>query len=164
MLGYCKAFLFFSARNSVIFNDLFPAKVSGQNAEYYYTGSEIQGYAHEVYAEWTLPQKEFEQKVTRVRKLFESRTDFAQEEYRYDAEYAFVDCLEIQLGNDTCLALCSIDLTQPEKRTPLNPFEPSAADYYTFIFAYDEQSSTVRYIFCHPRGTKDTPHYLSVEW
>lgn len=110
------------------------------DTHYYYRNLPAMDYTYDIYAEWPLEKKEFEKEVTRVQALYESQSS---------------DYVTVQKGNYTCFFLYNGN----------PPFEEVTDSYTYFIFAFDKQNLTVRYIMCDSlENGADQPYYLSLDW
>lgn len=110
------------------------------DAHYYYRNLPAMDYTYDIYAEWPLEKEEFDKEVARVQALYESRSS---------------DYITIKKGNYTCFFLYDGN----------PPFEKVTDSYTYFIFAFDEQNLTVRYIMCDSlEDGVDQPYYLSLDW
>lgn len=119
------------------------------DAHYYYQYSLGWDYTYDIYAEWPLEEEEFEEEVSRVKAVFE---EYAPPEEDRSAHH---DYLTLQKGCYTCLVIY----------TGTMPFEEATTSYTYCIFAYDEQSRRVRYIYCDSLDDGyDQPYYLTLEW
>ncbi len=110
------------------------------DAHYYYRNLPALDYTYDIYAEWPLEKEDFDKEVSRVRALYESQEK---------------DYVTVRKGNYTCFFLY---YGNP-------PFEKVTQSYTYFIFAFDEQNLTVRYIMCDSlENGADQPFYLSLNW
>lgn len=110
------------------------------DAHYYYCKRPAMDYTYDIYAEWPLEKTEFDKEVSRVQALYENNTK------KYDI---------IHKGNYTCFFAYDGD----------PPFEEATDSYTYYIFAFDEQNLTVRYIMCDSlENGVDQPYYLSLDW
>ena len=110
------------------------------DAHYYYRNLPAMDYTYDIYAEWPLEKQEFDKEVARVQALYESQSS---------------DYITVQKGNYTCFFLYDGN----------PPFEEVTDSYTYFIFAFDEQNLTVRYIMCDSlENGVDQPFYLSLDW
>ena len=110
------------------------------DAHYFYRNTPAMDYTYDIYAEWPLEKAEFVQEVARVQALYESRAS---------------GYITVQKGNYTCFFLYNGD----------PPFEEVTDSYTYYIFAFDEQNLTVRYILCDSlENGVDQPFYLSLDW
>ncbi len=149
------------ANRNVVFGDVFPAwpyyldNVENKNGEletvyldskYYYRFIQGFDYTYDIYAEWPLEEDKFAAEVQRVRAVYEKAV--AEQTYGYN----FV---EMKRGVFSCLILYSGD----------EPFQKATDNYQYLIFAYDEDTSRVRYIYCDSlENGADQPYYLELEW
>jgi DNA-binding transcriptional MerR regulator len=132
------------ANRDGIFQDLFPAQPVFSDIEYHYLYSEtVFGDSCDIYAQWTLKPSEFASEIDRVQGLFD----------RNSAEN--ITLLTTQAGAYRCLIWY----------TGTAPFKTANEDYTYHIFAYNEQTLTVRYIYCWSElNGADQPYYLSLQW
>lgn len=113
------------------------------DAHYFYRNLPAMDYTYDIYAEWPLEKEAFDAEVARVQALYENDTN---NHYAYDM---------VKKGNYTCLFRYNGD----------PPFEEVSWSYTYYIFAYDEQNLTVRYILCDSlEDGVDQPYYLSLDW
>lgn len=109
------------------------------DAHYYYRYLTVMDYTYDIYAEWPLEESEFKKEVLRVRELFEREDDF----------------VTVKKGAYNCFFLYDGD----------SPFEAVTNSYTYYIFAFDEETYTVRYIYCVSlENGADQPYYLDLEW
>ncbi len=139
------------ANRDTIYQDLFPTwphyftrdedgNTIYLDASYYYQYSLGWDYTYDIFAEWPLEQKEFDDEVQRVTALFNG--------YEYQV---------FTKGNYTCLVICAS--YSPE------PFKKVNTDYEYNIFAYDTKNLRVRYISCASLDDGyDQPYYLNLDW
>ncbi len=132
------------ANRDGIFQDLFPAWPEFSDIEYFYSYSEsLFGHTCDIYAQWTLDESEFSAEINRVRGLFSN--DTADDMTLLSAQAGAYTCLIWYMGSA--------------------PFETATKDYTYHIFAYNEQTLTVRYIYCYSQlNGADQPYYLSLSW
>lgn len=147
------------ANRSPFYNELFPTwshtAISKQlpdgsfetvylDTHYLYRNLPAIDYTYDIYAQWPLEKEAFYEEVTRVKALYESSAT------EYTRKYEIV-----QKGNYTCLFAY---VGNP-------PFEEVTDSYIYYIFAYDEQNLTVRYILCDSlENGADQPYYMSLDW
>lgn len=116
------------------------------DARYYYRFLEFMDYTYDVYAEWPLEPKAFDEEVARVRALFGDPANLNQNEC----------CLETEKGPWTCLVI---------HERAQEPFAEVTDSYGYWIFAYDPQTLRVRYICCESlENGADQPYYLQLDW
>ncbi len=149
------------ANRNVVFCDVFPAwpryfdNVENEDGEfeavyldskYYYRYIQGFDYTYDIYAEWPLEEDDFFEEVQRVKEIYEK----AVLEKIYG--YKFV---EMEKGAFSCLILYDGH----------EPFQNEPNSYQYLIFAYDEDTNRVRYIYCDSleNGT-DQPYYLELDW
>ena len=125
-------------------NMLFPAvmplsaKVENTTKYYYYYQCVIDP-SYDVYAEWVLPEAEYEKEKQRVLE-----------------QYQNVPGKTIQWGDWTCISFGNDELSDAAELV-----------YYDYIiFAYDDQTCAVRYIASYSMGCGDDedPYFLSLDW
>ncbi|MBR6513713.1 MAG: MerR family transcriptional regulator [Clostridia bacterium] len=108
------------------------------DARYYYRYLRVMDYTYDIYAQWPLPADEYEKEVSRVKALYEG--------YEH---------ITVKKGGYTCMVVYDGD----------EPFEEASDNYYYLIFAYNDQSKTVRYICCSSfENGADQPYYLKLDW
>ena len=91
-----------------------------------------------------MEEEDFDKEVARVKALFDNHAT------EYNRDYAVVD-----RGNYTCLIAYDGN----------PPFEAVTDSYTYYIFAFDEQNLTVRYILCDSlENGADQPFYLLLDW
>ncbi len=135
-----------SANWDGVFQDLFPLDWVASNTKYYYSHrTEFSRNATNIHAQWTLDREDFDEEICRVQALFEEKL----------AENEDLNALTIQKGNYTCLTLYLNEA----------PFEKSEKGYTHYIFAYNEKTMTVRYIYCYCEMYQSVePNYVSLDW
>jgi DNA-binding transcriptional MerR regulator len=149
------------ATRNVVFCDVFPAwpryfdNVENENGEfeavylnskYYYRFIQGFDYTYDIYAEWPLEEGDFCEEVQRVKEIYEK----AVLEKTYG--YKFV---EMEKGAFSCLILYDGH----------EPFQNEPNSYQYLIFAYDEDTNRVRYIYCDSlENGVDQPYYLELDW
>lgn len=149
------------ATRNVVFCDVFPAwpryfdNVENENGEfeavylnskYYYRFIQGFDYTYDIYAEWPLEEGDFFEEVQRVKGIYEK----AVLEKTYG--YKFV---EMEKGAFSCLILYDGH----------EPFQNEPNSYQYLIFAYDEDTNRVRYIYCDSlENGVDQPYYLELDW
>ena len=141
------------AARSPLLQDLFPlwAPVKGERFYHY---RDLPGFdpTYDVYAEWTLDQKEFESEIERTDAVLKAHLS---ESY---------DSLTIQKGRWTCLFL-SYKGYAPYTSHGDDPFGPVHSSYDYTIFAYDASTNRVRYLDGY--SLEDgyyQPYYLELNW
>lgn len=148
------------ANRNLFFQDLFPVwphyfenvvQADGSvetvylDAHYYYRYLSFMDYTYDIYAQWPLEKEEFDNEVARVQALYNSGAEI----------YDYCDYRIVKKGNYTCFFLYDGD----------SPFQEVTDNYTYYIFAYDEQNLTVRYIMCDSlENGADQPYYLSLDW
>ena len=149
------------ANRNVVFCDVFPAwpcyfdNVENEDGEfeavyldskYYYRYIQGFDYTYDIYAEWPLEEDDFFEEVQRVKEIYEK----AVLEKIYG--YKFV---EMEKGAFSCLILYDGH----------EPFQNEPNSYQYLIFAYDEDTNRVRYIYCDSlENGADQPYYLELDW
>ena len=149
------------ANRNIVFQEFFPnwphyfENVKNENGEweaiyldakYYYHYFQSFDYTYDIYAEWPLDEDDFIVEVERVKGVFEKAV--ANKTYGYK----FV---EIEKGEFSCLILYRGD----------EPFQEATNNYNYLIFAYNEKTNVVRYIYCDSlENGVDQPYYLQLDW
>ena len=111
------------------------------DAEYYYRYFTPMDYTYDIYAEWPLDDDEFTKEVQRAREVMERRGG--------------ENLLEIKKGDFTCLIIYDGS----------EPFQEADDNYTYCIFAYNEKTNVVRYIYCDSlENGVDQPYYLQLDW
>ena len=141
------------AKENAVFQALFPESVPeaallGDNSKassYNYQYFEGFNYTFDICAQWPLEEAAFDEEVARVRTLFE---DAAQ-----NPEHGTYQ--ELQQGSYICWTLFE----------GVEPFQEPDGDYTYLMFAFDEATHTVRYIYCCSleKGA-DRPAFLDMDW
>lgn len=110
------------------------------DAHYYYRNLPAIDYTYDIFAEWPLEKDSFDKEVSRVHALYESQSS---------------DYVTVKKGNYTCFFFYD----------GAPPFEEVTDNYTYYIFAFDAQNLTVRYIMCDSlENGADQPYYLSLDW
>lgn len=149
------------ANRNIVFQELFPTwphyfehvkQDNGNYAEvyldshYYYHYFQGFDYTYDIYAEWPLDEASYAEEVSRASALFQDTAAGKTYGYKYT---------EIQKGDYTCLILYNGD----------EPFNPVTNSYDYLIFAHNDNTKTVRYIYCDSlENGADQPYYLSLDW
>lgn len=128
------------ADKSIEMRELFPEMVPVRdiaNEKYYYKYTEGFDYTFDIIAQWQLSKEEFYNEIDRV------KSEFSEFE-------------EIKRGDYNCLFFRDVIM---DNQTSVN-------DSYDFlIFAYNEDTKTVRYIFCSSlENGADQPYFFQLEW
>jgi hypothetical protein len=111
-----------------------------RNARYLYRKLPAMDYTYDIYAEWRLGKEAFQEEVSRVKTLYDIRA---------------TNYVTIEKENYVCFIYYFGD----------PPFERVTDSYTYYIFAYDEEKQTVRYIWCNSlENGADQPYYLSLDW
>ncbi len=119
-------------------------KTVSLDSRYYYRYVSGFDYTYDIYAQWPLEKDAFAGEVQRVTKLFQQYAPEERSEY-----------MTVQAGNYTCLIRYHGD----------PPFEKATDSYTYYIFAYDAEKLTVRYILCDSlQNGAEQPYYLSLDW
>ena len=112
-----------------------------EDAKYYYRYISSFDYTYDIFAQWPLNEEAFTKEVARVQALFD--------EYK-DESYT-----EMTQGPYRCLI----------RYNGAEPFQRVTSSYSYFIFAYNDDTNIVRYIFCDSlENGYDQPYYLSLSW
>ena len=149
------------ANRNVVFQELFPQwphyfeNVKNEDGEweavyldakYYYQFLLGFDYTYDVYAQWPLDEETFHIEVLRAKQVFEKAVENQTYNYRY---------AQMERGSFTCLILYSGD----------EPFQKATNNYDYIIFAYNEKTKVVRYIYCDSlENGADQPYYLKLDW
>ena len=116
------------------------------DAHYYYRYLSSFDYTYDVYAEWPLNKDEYTKEIERVSSIFSKSVE--NETYNYEF-------IEQRKGEYNCLILYSGD----------KPFSTVTNSYEYIIFAYNDKTNTVRYIYCSSlENGADQPYYLELDW
>ncbi len=149
------------ANRNVVFQELFPDwpnyfenikqedgsyKAVYLDSHYYYHYHQGFDYTYDIYAEWPLSEDEYAKEVKRATAVFTKNVENKTYNYKF---------AELTKGAYNCLILYSGD----------EPFNKVDDNYDYIIFAYNDKTQTVRYIYCNSleNGT-DQPYYLKLEW
>ncbi len=149
------------ANRNVVFQELFPNwphyfenvkqtdgsyKAVYLDAHYYYHYYQGFDYTYDIYAEWPLNEDEYTKEVKRATAVFAKNIE--NKTYNYD----FTERKE---GDYNCLILYSGD----------EPFTSATNSYDYIIFAYNDKTNVVRYIYCDSlENGADQPYYLELDW
>lgn len=126
--------------------------------KYYYGYHNFLGEVYDIYAEWKLTQEALEQERLRITQLWEedqrNNTDSDSKKFQY---------ITMQKGSYTCFI--KYDALKYEHCDPNDPFAgDSIRDHYVYyIFAYDDDTDTVRYITCFGMDAAQ-PYFLELDW
>lgn len=147
------------ANRNLLFQELFPVwphyfenekQADGSyetvysDAKYYYHYYRGFDYTFDIYAQWPLNEAEYHEEISRASALFHNA------EANSGCKFA-----EIEKENYHCLILYSGD----------EPFTAATDNYSYIIFAGNEESKIVRYIYCCSlENGADQPYYLSLDW
>lgn len=129
-------------------------------ANYYYYYTEHNGYMHDIYAEWRLDDNEFIPEIIRIEKLFEKdQANHSPTNRRY---------VTFQKGDYTCIAQYYMPSVADDEFSEIELeylFDSEKHPMECYMFAYNEKTQTVRYIyyFDYRNGTIP-PHYLELDW
>ncbi len=149
------------ANRDVVFQELFPNwphyienikqsdgsyKTVYLDSHYYYHYFQGFDYTYDIYAEWPLSEDEYTKEVKRATAVFAKNIE--NKTYNYKSEVLIK-------GDYNCLILYSGD----------EPFTSATDNYHYIIFAYNDKTNTVRYIYCDSlENGADQPYYLKLEW
>ena len=149
------------ADGNKVFNEVFPMwpyyfdNVKNENGEweavysdakYYYRFFYGMDYTYDIYAEWPLEQDDFIAEVERAKSVFEKAV--ANKTYGYNF-------IEVKKGKFFCSILYSGS----------EPFREATDNYQYLIFAYNEKTNVVRYIYCDSlENGVEQPYYLQLNW
>ncbi len=149
------------ANRNTVFQELFPNwphyfenvkqadgsyKAVYLDAHYYYHYYQGFDYTCDIYAEWPLNGDEYTKEVKRATAVFTK--NIANKTYNYDFT-------ELKKGDYNCLILYSGD----------EPFTSATDSYDYIIFAYNDKTNVVRYIYCDSlENGADQPYYLELDW
>ena len=149
------------ANRNVVFQELFPnwphyfenvKQADGRyetvylDSHYYYHYHQVFDYTYDIYAEWPLSEDEYTEEVKRATAIFTKNVENQTYNYRF---------AEIMKGDYHCLILYSGD----------EPFKKATDNYDYIIFAYNDKTNIVRYIYCDSlENDADQPYYLELEW
>ncbi|MBQ8382247.1 MAG: MerR family transcriptional regulator [Clostridia bacterium] len=125
---------------------------------YYYGYYNFLGEVSDIYAEWQLTQEALEQERLRIAQLWkeDQRSNIASDSDKY--QY-----ITMQKGSYTCfIKYKSLDYNDCD---PNDPFAGNGIrDHYVYyIFAYDDDTNTVRYITCYGEDAAQ-PYFLELDW
>lgn len=116
------------------------------DADYFYQYHQGFDYTFDIYAEWPLDGDAFGKEVRRATEVLER----AREKHQYGYKYA-----ELTRGAYQCRILYSGD----------EPFARATGNYEYLIFAWQEETGRVRYIFCASlQNGGDQPYYPELDW
>lgn len=133
------------ANRNIVFQELFPIWPN-YTGEYYYHYMEFLDYTYDIYAQWPLEEEKYVKEVERVAGVF---SKYAEEKIYY---YEFA---ELKKGDYNCLVLYHGD----------EPFSAVTDSYTYIIFAHNDMTKTVRYIYCDSlENGADQPYYLELDW
>lgn len=130
------------ANRNGLFQELFPVWVEGtyDDAKYYYRYLDGMDYTYDIYAEWSLEEEEYAAEVDRAVNVMIKHGVQRERQTR---------------GNYECWIEYSGDA----------PFHEATNNYSYTIFAYNDETRTVRYICCSSlENGADQPYYLSLDW
>ena len=130
--------------------------------DYYYYYSENNGYVHDIMAEWRLNKRDFNIEIERVRRVFEK--DEAKNPETNNRRY-----VTFQKGDYTCIVRYWIPSLHDTEFLEIDLeylFDNEKYPTECYMFAYNEQTQTVRYIYYWDYwNTKNVPpHYLTLDW
>lgn len=138
-----------------LFPDEIPMK-SGQEKEeiintnpcYFYQCMGDFDISSDIYAEWTLSKEDFDLEVSRSKALFVHND--------YPTAY---ECMQIQHGDYQC----KIRYYSMYGTEEFDPFVAAEQNYTVYMFAYNEKTNQVRYIYSNSDGAHE-PYYMSLVW
>ena len=149
------------ANRNVVFQELFPIwphyfenvkqadgsyKAVYLDSHYYYHYHQGFDYTYDIYAEWPLNEDEYTKEVKRAAAVFSKNIENKTYNYKF---------AELMKGDYHCLILYSGD----------EPFKKATDNYDYIIFAYNDKTNIVRYIYCDSlENGADQPYYLELEW
>lgn len=149
------------ANRNVVFQELFPNwphyfenvkqadgsyKAVYLDSHYYYHYHQGFDYTYDIYAEWPLNEDEYTKEVKRAAAVFAKNIENKTNNYKF---------AELMKGDYHCLILYSGD----------EPFKKATNNYDYIIFAYNDKTNIVRYIYCDSlENGADQPYYLELEW
>lgn len=119
------------------------------DSHYYYRYKLGLDYSFDIYAQWPLDKEEYEKEISRVTDIFNNHI----QQNPYALSYS-----EIKKGDYNCLILYNCYGND-------KPFEAVTDNYSYIIFAYNDKTGTVRYIYSESleNGTQQ-PYLLSLDW
>lgn len=122
------------------------------NAVYHYRyWTPTLDYTYDVYAEWSLQEKEYYEEIERVRLVFEK---FKTKEYNLEPLETEYEYFETKTEQYDCWILYTGD----------TPFQEVTGDYEYAVFAFNEAEHRVRYVYCRSLDGTVRPYYLELEW
>lgn len=149
------------ANRNVVFQELFPNwphyfenvkqtdgsyKTVYLDSHYYYHYHQGFDYTYDIYAEWPLNKDDYAKEVERVSAVFLKNVENKTYNYKFTEQIK---------GDYNCLILYNGD----------EPFTSATNSYDYIIFAYNDKTDTVRYIYCDSlENGADQPYYLELEW
>jgi DNA-binding transcriptional MerR regulator len=149
------------ANRNVVFQELFPNwphyfenvkqadgsyKAVYLDSHYYYHYHQGFDYTYDIYAEWPLNEDEYTKEVKRAAAVFSKNIENKTYNYKF---------AELMKGDYHCLILYIGD----------EPFKKATDNYDYIIFAYNDKTNIVRYIYCDSlENGADQPYYLELEW
>lgn len=109
------------------------------DSKYYYRYIEDFDYTYDIYAEWTLEEKAFQEEITRV-------TELAKRDGYTKVKKGDYQCVILNEGYHSA-------------------FKEATDNYEYLIFAYNEERNRVRYIYCCSlQNGSEQPYYLTLDW
>ncbi len=149
------------ANRNVVFQEIFPnwphyfenvKQADGRyetvylDSHYYYHYHQGFDYTYDIYAEWPLNEDEYTKEIKRAAAVFSKNIENKTYNYKF---------AELMKGDYHCLILYSGD----------EPFKKATDNYDYIIFAYNDKTNIVRYIYCDSlENGADQPYYLELEW
>ncbi len=149
------------ANRNIVFQELFPTwphyfeyaqRADGTygtvylDAHYYYRYLLGFDYTYDVYAEWPLNEDKYTKEVKRATAVFTKNIENKTYNYKFT---------ELKKGDYNCLILYSGD----------EPFTSATNSYNYIVFAYNDKTNVVRYIYCDSlEDGAYQPYYLELDW
>ncbi len=116
------------------------------DSHYYYNYHQGFDYTYDIYAEWPLTKDEYITETKRATAVFIKAVENKTYNYKFT---------EQEKGDYNCLILYNGD----------EPFSVVTDSYDYIIFAYNDKTQTVRYIYCNSLENGDAhPYYLELDW
>jgi len=109
-------------------------------------------YGSSIYAEWTLSPEELAEEISRIEALLSGETNFIRMSY----------------GDYECLALPALVSRGGIVGPDCSPFELTneyVSTHHLTMFAYNDATGTVRYIYCNEEANQNNPpYYMTLSW
>ena len=120
------------------------------DAHYYYRYIKSFDSTYDIYAQWPLSPEDYTEEVERATEVLKQASDSNIGDY---------SLAKLKKGDYNCVILYDTYAAGDM------PFEQVTDNYEFYIFAYNDQTKTVRYICCSSleNGT-DQPYYLTLDW